>query len=45
MVVYNGLLDIHGTPRIKTWTSLSKTSEIADKTIYLAEATDWQIGE
>ena len=38
-------LDIHGTERDITWTSLETTALAGSETITLREAVDWQVGE
>jgi len=47
--VYNGSIDIQGTPRTVTWTELSTTANKGDKsiTVYLKDVSgfDWAVGE
>eukprot|EP00361_Fabrea_salina_P003869 CAMPEP_0202427040 /NCGR_PEP_ID=MMETSP1345-20130828/1320_1 /ASSEMBLY_ACC=CAM_ASM_000843 /TAXON_ID=342563 /ORGANISM="Fabrea Fabrea salina" /LENGTH=3382 /DNA_ID=CAMNT_0049037631 /DNA_START=76 /DNA_END=10221 /DNA_ORIENTATION=+ len=45
LAVRNGVLDIHGKPRDKTWTLLQATAEAGATSITLTESVDWQAGE
>ena len=40
-----GVLDIHGAPRLRTWTKLNSTAMAGSSVIVLAEAVDWQPGD
>lgn len=37
--------DIHGKPRIRTWTELSDTITAGSNTVKLMDAVDWTVGE
>jgi hypothetical protein len=43
--VRKGLLDMHGTPRVPTWTVMDKTSLAGDDTITLTRDVDWVAGD
>jgi hypothetical protein len=45
IAMYNGILDIHGIPRVPTWTSLETTANIGDDKITLMRDVDWKAGE
>ena len=36
---------MYGTKRTPTWTMLSDTAKIGDKTITLLQAVDWKVNE
>lgn len=40
-----GILDMHGSERVPTWTVMDTTSEVGATSITLSEAVDWQVGE
>ena len=40
-----GGLDLHGLPHNVTWTRLSTTAAVGEKTLRLKEAVDWKSGE
>lgn len=40
-----GTLEMHGVPRLLTWTRMSKTAKAGATTIELTEVTDWKVGE
>jgi plastocyanin len=40
-----GILDIHGIPRLRTWTKVGATVEAGTKTITTIEPTDFAMGE
>ena len=40
-----GVLDIHGIPRLRTWTKVDATVEAGSHTITTVEATDFTMGE
>ena len=41
----NGVLDIHGTVRNKTWTTLSTTAAAGTNILRLTDPVDWKVGE
>lgn len=43
--VVQGVLDIHGQPRLKVWTKVAFTAPAGTSIIQTAEAVDWQPGE
>lgn len=45
IAMYNGVLDLHGVPRVPTWTSLETTANIGDVNITLMRDVDWQVNE
>lgn len=40
-----GLLDLHGAPKLESWTRLAKNAKQGDKQIELVAPTGWQPGE
>jgi hypothetical protein len=40
-----GVLDIHGKPRLRTWTKVAQTAEAGSTTIVTSEPTDFASGE
>jgi hypothetical protein len=45
IAMYNGVLDLHGIPRVPTWTELDVTADIGSSQITLIRTVDWQVGE
>jgi hypothetical protein len=43
--MYNGVLDLHGIPRVPTWTELDTTADIGANQITLIRTVDWKVGE
>jgi len=41
----SGLLQIHGTPRVPSWTRLAATASPGDEEILLEGAVDWRVGD
>ena len=44
LAVREGTLELHGRPLNVTWTRLAKTANAGEKTLYLTQAVDWQVG-
>ena len=44
LAVREGTLELHGKPLNVTWTRLAKTANAGDRTLYLTQAVDWQVG-
>eukprot|EP00731_Ephydatia_muelleri_P028251 Em0019g1124a len=44
LAVREGTLELHGQPLNVTWTRLAKTANAGDRTLYLTQAVDWQVG-
>ena len=40
-----GTLDLHGLPKLPTWTKLSATATVGDTVIQLAQAVNWLVGD
>ena len=40
-----GVLDLHGTPTVKTWTRLASTAAAGSTTLDLADPVDWEAGD
>ena len=40
-----GIIDIHGRPRLQTWTTLSVDADLGTDIITLTDAVDWEVGE
>ena len=40
-----GTLDLHGLPKLPTWTRLSVTSAVGDTSIKLDQAVNWLVGD
>ena len=45
LIVRYGTLDLHGSPKVPTWTYLSVTANQGDYSITLAQSVNWQIGD
>jgi len=45
IAVRHGVLDIHGVPRVPTWTELDTTAMPGSDKITLHTSVDWQVGE
>lgn len=45
MVVGDGRLELHGVPRVTSWTRIAETALKGATTIKLEKATDWKVGE
>jgi len=43
--VMNGVIDIHGKPRSKTFTLLANSANAGDSLITVMDTVDWQVGE
>jgi len=40
-----GILEVHGEPRMRSWTRLGATSEAGSDVIELQEEVDWRAGD
>jgi hypothetical protein len=40
-----GVLDIHGAPRLRSWTKLAATAAAGYDTLVLSEDVDWGVGD
>ena len=40
-----GVLDIHGAPRLRSWTKLDVTANFGDTVIVMSEDIDWGVGD
>lgn len=45
LIMNNGVLDIHGAYRNKTWTTLSQTAAAGTNVLKLTDPVDWKVGE
>ena len=45
IAVRTGLLDIHGSPKRPSWTTLAQTASPGAGTITLSESVNWQVGD
>jgi hypothetical protein len=45
IAMYDGVLDLHGVPRVPTWTMLDVTANVGESQITLLRTVDWQVGE
>lgn len=43
MAIRNGILDLHGKPKLRTWTRLASTANNGTSIIALMEAVDWPL--
>ena len=45
LAVRQGDLDLHGRPRLRTWTRLAATARVNDTAVVLQEPVDWGAGD
>ncbi|TPP64918.1 hypothetical protein FGIG_04510 [Fasciola gigantica] len=45
LALRNGTFDLHGMPRVVTWTRLAQTADVGSQTLVLTNPVDWQPGE